>query len=278
MQSNILNENIKTFLIESPKLKQNKLKNFVVNSLLINNYIYSQRDFIYLFYLENINSYEILVSKEKVLSFDILNSYIEENGFVSIKYEDFYILFFDKKPYYFQQIQNDISNDEVYKYLENKLKIKIDNKIAINKNEFEKLSKKFKTDNLLLTNINEEKRNQFKAYILYCLLILLSLSTYIFYNQSEKQIPKTKVVNKEYPNFISYYEKHKNLLSKIRKHKLKLKTLIYEKKLLNLTFESKNKSDIYSFLLEYKNKISNSSITYIEKIKLYECIVDVKKF
>lgn len=278
MQSNILNENIKTFLIESPKLKQNKLKNFVVNSLLINNYIYSQRDFIYLFYLENINSYEILVSKEKVLSFDILNSYIEENGFVSIKYEDFYILFFDKKPYYFQQIQNDISNDEVYKYLENKLKIKIDNKIAINKNEFEKLSKKFKTDNLLSTNINEEKRNQFKAYILYCLLILLSLSTYIFYNQSEKQIPKTKVVNKEYPNFISYYEKHKNLLSKIRKHKLKLKTLIYEKKLLNLTFESKNKSDIYSFLLEYKNKISNSSITYIEKIKLYECIVDVKKF
>lgn len=278
MQSNILNENIKTFLIQSPKLKRNKLKNFVISSLLINNYIYSQRDFIYLFYLENINSYEILVSKEKVLSFDILNSYIEENGFISIKYEDFYILFFDKKPYYFQQIQNDISNDEVYKYLENKLKIKIDNKITINKNEFEKLSKEFKTDNLLLTNINEEKRNQFKAYILYCLLILLSLSTYIFYNQSEKQIPKTKVVNKEYPNFISYYEKHKNLLSKIRKHKLKLKTLIYEKKLLNLTFESKNKSDIYSFLLEYKNKISNSSITYIEKIKLYECIVDVKKF
>lgn len=278
MQSNILNENIKTFLIESPKLKQNKLKNFVVSSLLINNYIYSQRDFIYLFYLENINSYEILVSKEKVLSFDILNPYVEENGFVSIKYEDFYILFFDKKPYYFQQIQNDISNDEVYKYLENKLKIKIDNKIAINKNEFEKLSKEFKTDKLLLININEEKRYQFKAYILYCLLIILSLSTYIFYNQSEKQIHKTKIVNKKYPNFISYYEKHKNLLSKIRKHKLKLKTLIYEKKLLNLTFESKNKSDVYSFLLEYKNRISNSSITYIEKIKLYECIVDVKKF
>lgn len=61
-----------------------------------------------------------------------------------------------------------------------------------------------------------------------------------------------------------------------QKYDLILKKMEFEEDNLKILIESSDKKAIYSFLEEYKNEVTNSSINYFEDKKIYEAVLNVQ--
>ena len=275
---------MKTLVVKSSsKLKKNQEKDFVLTSLILNNIPFLKNDYIYLLYMENIKSYEILISHESIEIFDILifaNNSL--NGYSLFIVEDIFLIFNEKEPYYIQKFEQHISNTELGEFVKNRFEIELNNifyydneNFKILKNNYIPVKKKS-----ILNNINEKTYNQFKIFIIY-LILLFTVSYFIFLNKiDEKRYENTTILPlvKSYDNFNSFYERLEKLGFELEKYNLKLKEFFFYNGNLNIVFYGENKSDIYKFLKNYNSKIDNQNIIYQKELKLYESSVDVKKF
>lgn len=284
MYEKIDKNEFKTLIVKSPsKLKKNQYKNFILTSLILNNQIYNEKDFIYLLNLEEINSYEIITSNEEIKLFEILKFALTEKSdiYSVIRIESSFLIYKDSKPYYFQKIDNNISNEELISYIKNRLKIDITNIIEINQNEFESFKQKQsleKDKKLLLENINKYSSNQLKIYLLYIFFFICMIILYLFYINTNKTVDIEKISKTNYLEYQSFYKKFENIRLHLSENKLNLISFNYENNSLRLIFQSSKKDNIYKFLMEYKKLITDSSITYLVDLKKYECSVDVRKF
>ncbi len=265
--------------VESKPLFNTALKNFINTNLLLNNVFIESLNKIYLFYISEIKTYQILVADD---SFDI--SYLEcfrtnctSNKNILFVCKNYCILYKNKKPYFFQKNTQQINKDEINRFIESKLSISIDEIKEFDDESLFSLIDNYKKSNFkaILKDFNKTKDGFLAIYIVYIFTILAFLFYFTIYGSvNSKVIVKPKEIT--YPK-MQYFSKDYNLiLENLNKNKLKVKSFLYENKKIKLLFTSTNKENIYRFLIEFKNSINNSAVTYIKEKKLYECEIGIK--
>jgi len=285
---------INTLLIDvTLKIDENNIKEFVYTSLELNAVEYSQDDIILLNYLYESNIYQVSIfnKKNKYPIFEIFRVYYlnktVKNEYDLFLNKNFIVIYKNAKPYYFQKFDYKIISDDLIEYFYKKLNIKIINIYKIDCNKVEELKDKFlkEIDNTIFENINS-KRNY--SYYIYCsYLFLLILFCVYSYTNIKKEYLNQKLNNqvkkeenilllKEKFKFNAFSEDIESLFEMLKKYKLKINHVHYQKNSLSLEFISLDKNSIYDFLDNYKNAILSNTIVYIENKKYYKCNTNVR--
>jgi hypothetical protein len=278
-------KDMETLTVEVSQVLDNKyLKDFVKSSILLNDKEFSKEDNLYALFIEELSSYEILIvnSKYKYLIFEIFKlNYLKDKKKIDLYLCDgFFCIYKNSNLYYVQNIDSSVNNEDLIDYVSKKLNIRIDNFMKYSNTELEKLKKEFLLKNIKsdLINLNENKNHSFKIYLFY--LFTLFFATYYLLSIEKVSKPiETIDINKlkEKYSYKYFDDEFLVLIDKIRRYKLKLKQLDYKNKKLNIVLTSHKKDDIYSFLGEYKNRLLQNNINYLEIEKIYECTLDVKQ-
>lgn len=213
----------------------------------------------------------------------------EDNKFVDDVYDlyicdNFFILYKNASPYYFQKITNEININEFIEFLNKKLDISILNHKRVDNKEFEILKADYqnKKEKSTLKFIDIKSDNSFKIYLFFLFFLLIILLTFI--NLQNQDLMKNIELNndikieelKEKYKFIGIEKNIKPLFLSFQKYDLILKKMEFEEDNLKILIESSDKKAIYSFLEEYKNEVTNSSINYFEDKKIYEAVLNVQ--
>lgn len=269
--------------VESKRLNTRHLKNFIDSTLLLNNISYSTNSKIFLLYLNEIKNYQVLVFDDDFdnayLECFLLSDSLKDNKSVLFIYKKYIVLYINKEPYFFQKNSAKINNIELKRYLENSLKVNIEYIEEVDDKKFNEYYTRFKKENKkkLLKNYNKTKEYFLVIYSIYiCLIIAISFLSVI--NEKDELKSTTKKINilKDI-SFKPFVLEYSDFIKSLNKNKLVLNSFFYEKNITKFIFQSKNKSDIYNFLLMNKNKIFNSSIMYSKELKTFICEVEIKR-
>ena len=130
------------------KIDDRYLKSFVLSNLKLKNISLENCDKLYVNYLEYPKEYQVFVVNSQFIFFDFeaFYSYYENRdfeGFELLIYSNFFLIFKDKKFFYYQKINQDLNQDDFIKFLNKKFNINISNIKVVSKDEFEKLKKDF---------------------------------------------------------------------------------------------------------------------------------------
>lgn len=265
--------------IKSQKLKKSKLKNFVNTNLLLNSISFNKSNKIYCNYLDENESYQILVFENEFDEsyLEVFNTFENSNKFTLFIHIKYFLVYKESKPYYFQKRSHGLTNEELKEFIENKFSISIDEIINVSDEDLLEGLKKYKQqkNKPMLLNINETKDYFFSIYSLYILFIVGGLTYLIYMQNIENKIEPIKEVKKE-KIFYSFEDKYDSFLKTFKSNKLKVVQLNYEKNIVKISFNSKEKKLLYSFLQEYKKNVLKSAITYLENEKIYLCEVSLK--
>lgn len=279
---------INTFVINvEERIEKRFLKNFIKNSILLNNFEFKKNDKIFLLYIEEISSYEVIILNSNYRYFIVevfFSIYKEGNNVDNVDLylcDEFFCLFKNSNLYYFQKIDLNVDINELIEYVNKKLNIQINNYKKINNDELNLIKKDFlalDADNIL-ENINKNFNYSIWIYFSYLLLIVTFSFFYFIDNQSTKIKEKEPINYEKIKNkhLYSYFDDDFSVLYKrIKENKLQLKELYYKNKNWKIVLLSKNKDDIYSFLISYKSSLIENTIIYLPLEKLYECTLNVK--
>lgn len=278
-------DDFKYIQIDSNRLPARLIKNFTYSNLLLNNISYNLNSKIYLLYLNEIKSYQILVFDEKFdpayLECFSKSLYLNEYETVLFIYKQYMVLYKDKKPYYFQKNSININNDELRNYFENNLGLNIEYIEVVDDASFTKYFEKYKKEDKksYLNNINKTKDYFLIIYLIYIVFLIITIFYLFTFNKeniSNKDIKEINIDNKV-KVFKPFTYLYSDILDNLQKNKLNLNSFIYEKNSIKFIFHSTNKKNIYDFLLIYKNRIKNSSILYNKELKAFVCEVGLKK-
>lgn len=287
-------ENIQTLIIDKKKEFKNKeLLVYLYSVLEINNIDYSSNTFLHLNLLENISQYQIILFN-KSFDFTIIDIFKSFYTQSSKKHttdvflcDKFFAIYKNQEFYYVQKIDYEINMEDLEKYISKMLKIKIDNTYKIDSNDLLDLEIKYQEEykKTYLINLNNKTDNSFKLYSLYLILCLSLSFLYYLYDLKNKNDLNILLVlknKKQYEEFIKtniFNGIQKELLvilDNLNKYKLKLKSFEYKKNYISLSFESRDKDNIYAFLDTYKKRIDKSDITSDLENKIFRCLCDVK--
>lgn len=278
----------------SEKIEDKNLKDFIFTSLKLKNIPYTNQDKLTVNFISQINQYQIFLLNKKFdfLEFQIFESLYENKNFVDDIYalyvcDDFFILYKNALPYYFQRITNEINSSEFIDFLNRKFNINISNFNRIDSKKFEELSSLYKTkkDRFSFKFINIKNNHSFMIYLLFLVFLISIFFSFIFNFENEILKEEIKINQnfsiEEIKNKYKFESVEKNirpLFLSFEKYELNLIKMEFEEKSLNIVFESVGKNHIYSFLEEYKNIVINSSIKYLEDKKTYEVGLNVQIF
>ena len=278
----------------SEKIEDKNLKDFIFTYLKLKNLPYTNQDKLAVNFVSQINQYQIFLLNKKFdfLEFQIFESLYENKDFVDDIYDlyicdDFFILYKNAIPYYFQRITNEINSNEFIEFLNRKFNIDISSFNRIDSTRFEELKNLYKTkkDRFSFKFINIKNNHSFMIYLLF-LVFLISIFFSFILNSENEILKKEEKINQsisfdELKNKYKFESVEKNirpLFLAFEKYELNLIKMEFEEKSLNIVFESVDKNHIYSFLEEYKNIVINSSIKYLEDKKTYEVGLNVQIF
>lgn len=286
-------QDINTVLLDvNEEIKQNNLRKFILTSLSLENIELKQEN-LYVSYLSRSNKYQVFIFDKKFsfLELDIFQCFYE-NKSDSIDIflcDEFFVLYINQEFYYYQKLNYEINNEDLVEYIHKNLNLKVDNIYKISLDEREVLKNKYIESSLKtkLINISEIKNKSFTFFISFVLLLVVSILVYLYYLYSMKDnlLSNINIQNKN--SFLDYKNKHKYkylnddvkyLLSELLKHDLILDEFVYKENQLELSFFSKNRNSIYSFLDLYKNKLDGNSIKFIKDKKVYICNANIKTF
>lgn len=278
----------------SEKIEDKNLKDFIFTSLKLKNITYTNQDKLAVNFISQINQYQIFLLNKKFdfLEFQIFESLYENKNFVDDIYDlyvsdDFFILYKNALPYYFQKITNEININEFIEFLNRKFNINISSFNRINNKRFEELSALYKSkkDKSSFKFINIKNNHSFMIYLLFLVFLISIFFSFILNFENEILKEEIKVNQsffiEEMKNKYKFESVEKNirpLFLSFEKYELNLIKMEFEEKSLNIVFESVDKNHIYSFLEEYKNIVINSSIKYLEDKKTYEVGLNVQIF
>lgn len=278
----------------SEKIEDKNLKDFIFTSLKLKNITYTNQDKLVVNFISQINQYQIFLLNKKFdfLEFQIFESLYENKNFVEDIYDlyicdNFFVLYKNGFPYYFQKITTEININEFIDFLNRKFNIDISSFNRIDSKRFEQLKTLYKTkkDRFSFKFINIKNNHSFMIYLLF-LVFLISIFFSFILNFENEILKKEEKINqsisldelKNKYKFESVEESTKFLFLAFEKYELNLIKMEFEEKSLNIVFESVDKNHIYSFLEEYKNIVINSSIKYLEDKKTYEVGLNVQIF
>lgn len=286
--ANIRNINILTIDV-SEKINDKNLKDFVKSSLLLNEQVYKENDNIFALYIEENSSYEIIVMDSDfthlIAEIFIINYINKETNSIDLYLcDDLFCIYKNSNLYYVQKIDYEFEFDELLTYIDKNLKLKIDNYERVDSLKVDELKTKFMQENLKsnLKNINLSVNYNFKIYLLY-LFVIFAFSLYYLSSlnvnpQKSYTSNNSFKINELKKKYLYKYfgDEFSDLLSKTKKYKLKLEIVDYTNKYFKIVLLSSKKENLYSFLLEYKKRILENSINYIEASKNYECSLNVR--
>lgn len=286
-------ENLTLFEIEvTQKISDSNIRNFLLSFFKIQNFTYKDTDEIFLSYIDELEIYQLLIFSEEKRYFDfqLFEEYYKEikveNSIDLYICNNFFCLYKNGEFYYLQKIILEISNDELFEYINNKFDNKINEYKFITEDEILQLREKYlnnpKKKELKLTTL--KKNYGFYFYILY-IFILINIAVLFFlfdFNVEEKTNNidanlQIEILKKEH-QFLSFEEKISLLLKKIDSNNLDLTSLEFNQNRLKIVLNSSNKENIYSFLEENKAIFLSSSINFLENKNLHEVVVNVKLF
>lgn len=275
------------------KIDYRYLKSFVLSNLKLKNISLENSDKLYVNYLEYAKEYQVFVvnSQFSFFDFEVFYTYYENRdfeGFELLICSNFFVIFKDKRFFYYQKINQDLNQDDFVKFLNKKFNINISSIKIVSKDEFEKLKKDFINKNQINTKyINKEglkyidlKANfSFYIYIFYLLSVLFF--GYYFYNTyfnivEKKEEPIDFEAIKSKITFNSFEEKFYVISKNIDKNRLVLNSFDYRHGTGKIVVSSSNKQNIDKFLESCDNVIS-SSTHFIEESKIFEATIDVGK-
>lgn len=275
------------------KIDYRYLKSFVLSNLKLKNISLENSDKLYVNYLEYAKEYQVFVvnSQFSFFDFEVFYTYYENRdfeGFELLISSNFFVIFKDKRFFYYQKINQDLNQDDFVKFLNKKFNINISSIKIVSKDEFEKLKKDFINKNQINTKyINKEglkyidlKANfSFYIYIFYLLSVLFF--GYYFYNTyfnivEKKEEPIDFEAIKSKITFNSFEEKFYIISKNIDKNRLVLNSFDYRHGTGKIVVSSSNKQNIDKFLESCDNVIS-SSTHFIEESKIFEATIDVGK-
>lgn len=287
---------LNTLLINvSEKIENKNLKNFISSSLSLNNINLSNDDKLYYSYLSESNQYQffILNNSFTALNIEVLKTkYLREFSLDTKNIDlfltdEYFVIFKNQKIYYFQEINYDISEEDLRGYIKKKLNLNLDNILFIDNIELYELEKiyvqKIKHSDLELFSKN--KNSSLIYYILYTLLLVLFSFIYVYYSQNEQK--ELALINKqiqakkqnEYQVKFKYIPSLLHIIKlskKIKNYNLLLKQALFKNNNLQILISSKKKENIYAFLDEYEKGLLKNTIIYNKEKKEYECNANIK--
>ena len=276
----------------SEKIEGKNLKDFIFTSLSLKNIPYSTQDKLLVNFITQLNQYQIFILDKQYsyFEFQIFELLYEDNKFVDDIYDlyicdDFFILYKNAYPYYFQKITNEINSNEYIEFLNKKLNISVLNYKRVDNKEFEILKADYqnKKEKSTLKFIDIKSDYSFKIYLvfLFFILILFFSLIYNFKNQdlvekieSNSEI-KIEELKKKY-KFVSVEKSIQPFFIGFEKYELNLKKMEFKENNMKIVIESFHKETIYSFLEDYKKEVINYSINYFEDKKIYEAVLNVQ--
>lgn len=277
------------------KIDDRYLKSFVLSNLKLKNISLENCDKLYVNYLEYPKEYQVFVVNSQFIFFDFeaFYSYYENRdfeGFELLIYSNFFLIFKNKKFFYYQKINQDLNQDDFIKFLNKKFNINISNIKLVSKDEFEKLKKDFIQKNQKINhkkNINKDGlkyidlKSNFSFYIYIFYLLSILFIGYYFYNTYFNIVEKKdEIIDfeaiKSKITFNSFEEKFYVISKNIDKNRLVLNSFDYRNDTAKIVVSSSNKENIDKFLESCENVIS-SSTHFNEESKIFEATIDVGK-
>ena len=277
------------------KIDERYLKSFVLSNLKLKNISVENCDKLYVNYLEYPKEYQVFVVNSQFTFFDFeaFYSYYENRdfeGFELLICSNFFLIFKDKKFFYYQKINQDLDQDDFVKFLNKKFNINISSIKIVSKDDFLKLKKEFQEKN----QNNNHKRNlnksglkyidlksNFSFYIYIFYLILVLIFGYYVYSTYFKLVEKEEIVVdfeaiKSKITFNSFEEEFYVISKNIDKNRLVLNSFDYRHDSAKIVVNSSNKENIDKFLESCKDIISSSTL-FNEESKIFEATIDVGK-
>lgn len=277
------------------KIDDRYLKSFVLSNLKLKNIPLVNCDRLYVNYIQSAKEYQVLLVNHKFSFFDFEAFYsfykrIDFIGFELLVCNSFFVIFKDKRFFYYQKISEELNQDDFIRFLNKKFNIEINSVKNISKDDFETIKKDFLDENRLEKNkINRNKdglklidlKSSFSFYIYIFYLCSILFFGYYFYNTYLKTIEKEEQVIdfeaiKSRIAFDSFEEKFYLISKNIDKNRLILNSFDYRNSTAKIVVRSSNKQNIDKFLESCEDVIS-SSTSYIEDSKIFEAIIDVGK-
>lgn len=276
----------------SEKIEDKNLKDFILTSLTLKNIDFNDENKISVNYISQLNQYQIFLLDKQFFYFEfqifeILYENREFNDDIYDLYicDDFFILYKNAFPYYFQKITNEINSSEFIEFLNKKLDISILNYKRVDNKEFEilKINYQNKKEKSTLKFLNIKSNHSFKIYLLFLFLLFTLFFIFIYNFLNQDLVEKNELNNeikieelKEKHKFESIEKIIRPLFLASKKYDLNLKKMELKENSMKIVLESIDKEAIYTFLEEFKKEVTNSSINYFEDKKIYEVVLNVQ--
>ncbi len=245
----ILDKNIDNFILHNLKEK-NSLKN---THNIFYNYLNLSKEYFICYYEKRGTTLTII---------DLIEEHLKnknnDNRNLLVYFEDYFLLFYNSRFYYFQKIEKELLVEDINEYINKRFNFTIEETYHLNSSDLHGL-KKEKTIN---TSLNYTKNlNDVKIYYSYLMIIFfigLSFFTYDYYDKSLKEKQRAMILEKEIlqnskKRKDTLYYKISLLLDEIGRNSLKIKKFDFRNKSLNMTLVLNNSADAYTFLQKYKN-------------------------
>lgn len=276
----------------SEKIEDKNLKDFIFTSLTLKNIDFNDDNKILVNYISQLNQYQIFLLDKQFFYFEfqIFEILYENKNFIDDEYDlyicdDFFILYKNAFPYYFQKITNEINSSEFIEFLNKKLDISILNYKRFDNEEFEilKINYQNKKEKSTLKFLNIKSNHSFKIYLLFLFFLFTLFFIFIYNFLNQDLAEKTELNNgikieelKEKHKFESIEKIIRPLFLASKKYDLNLKKMELKENSMKIVLESIDKESIYTFLEEFKKEVTNSSINYFEDKKIYEVVLNVQ--
>lgn len=291
------NSDIKNLIVDvSEEIRAKNILKFAHTTLDINDIEYSSKDIIYCNFLEYSNQYQLLIFSNsfKYMIIELLNyedTISEESSdlliFKLYISKTFFVVYKNLKLYVYQTLNQEYSKDELLSYIHKNFNINISVVRELDNTKLNKITQSIDINNIVSSFSNINKKNN-KIFILYLLYLFICIFSTIIYKNYESDIFKDnqlKKINNDKKEYLKISKKlsfkafepdYKKLISSAKKYNLKINSLNYNSKSINIEVSTKKKASIYLFLNEYKDFLLGNSIVKNDSMNIYLSTINVK--
>lgn len=291
------NSDIKNLIVDvSEEIRAKNILKFAHTTLDINDIEYSSKDIIYCNFLEYSNQYQLLIFSNsfKYMIIELLNyedTISEESSdlliFKLYISKTFFVVYKNLKLYVYQTLNQEYSKDELLSYIHKNFNINISVVRELDNTKLNKITQSIDINNIVssFSNINKKNNKNFILYLLYLFICMFCTIIYKNYESDifkDNQLKKINNDKKEYLkiskklSFKAFEPDYKKIISSAKKYNLKINSLNYNSKSINIEVSTKKKASIYLFLNEYKDFLLGNSIVKNDSMNIYLSTINVK--
>ncbi len=236
----ILEKNLEKFINTSLKLKGIKTK---INE----NIFYS--------FIKELNSYQITIFKTNKFYFFNLEKYIKEEGgiYTLFIYNNYLILYKNKKLYYYQYLKYRLSNEQIQEYFFKRFNLSTIRPIYLNSLYSQE-------------HINFDLTIKFKYIFLLAYTLLFSCS--LFFLLKSEDLKKEEINLYKEKQLLS--KQLVNLFDDLTNLDIKIKSLNFNQEEFKVVLYSNKQANIYKFINTNKKHFNTKKVFFNEKSKNYE--------